>query len=56
VLFHLAARRFKGLTRHVIPIGVIYGVVVWAVMNLIACRSATLDKARSIRPKRPSPP
>lgn len=35
VLFFLAARRFEALTRHAIPIGLTYGVVVWAVMNLI---------------------
>lgn len=35
VLFFFAARRFKALTRHPIPIGLAYGVVVWAVMNLI---------------------
>jgi hypothetical protein len=35
VLFFLAARRFEALTRHTIPIGLAYGAVVWAVMNLI---------------------
>ena len=35
VLFFLAARRFGALTRHPIPVGLSYGVVVWAVMNLI---------------------
>jgi hypothetical protein len=35
VLFFLAAERFKALTRHAILIGLAYGVVVWAVMNLI---------------------
>lgn len=35
VLFFVASRRFKTLTRHAVPIGLAYGVVVWAVMNLI---------------------
>jgi hypothetical protein len=35
VLFFLAARRVGVLTRHAIPVGLAYGVVVWAVMNLI---------------------
>jgi uncharacterized membrane protein YagU involved in acid resistance len=35
VLFFLAARRVKVLTRHAVPVGLAYGVVVWAVMNLI---------------------
>jgi hypothetical protein len=43
VLFFLVARRFKALTRHTIPVSVTYGVVVWAVMNLIV---VPLSKAR----------
>jgi hypothetical protein len=35
VVFFLAARRAKMLTRHAVPVGLAYGVVVWAVMNLI---------------------
>ena len=35
VLFFAASRRFKALTRHTVPIGAAYGVVVWAVMNLL---------------------
>jgi len=33
--FFLAARKFDALTKHPIPVGLTYGVVVWAVMNLI---------------------
>jgi len=35
VVFFLAARSFDALTRHPIVVGLAYGVVVWAVMNLI---------------------
>jgi uncharacterized membrane protein YagU involved in acid resistance len=35
LVFFVAARRFDALTRHPIPVGLAYGVVVWAVMNLI---------------------
>jgi hypothetical protein len=35
VLFFLVARRFKVMTRHTVSVGAIYGIVVWAVMNLI---------------------
>jgi hypothetical protein len=35
LLFFVAARRFRILTRHTVAVGVTYGVVVWAIMNLI---------------------
>ena len=35
VVFFLAAREFKGLTRNRFLVGMVYGVVVWIVMNLI---------------------
>jgi hypothetical protein len=35
VVFFVAAQRFKVLTKHVVPVGLTYGVVVWLVMNLI---------------------
>jgi len=35
VFFFLAACRFKVLVTHMFPTGIVYGVVVWAVMNLV---------------------
>lgn len=35
LVFFIAARRFDALTRHPIPVGLTYGVIVWTVMNLI---------------------
>jgi hypothetical protein len=35
LVFFLAARKFDALTRHTIPVGLTYGIIVWAVMNLI---------------------
>jgi hypothetical protein len=35
VVFFVAARRFKVLTKHVVPVGLTYGVVVWLMMNLV---------------------
>ena len=35
VVFFLAAREFKGLTTNRFLVGMVYGVVVWIVMNLI---------------------
>ncbi len=35
LVFLLAARRFRGLTRNAFAVGMAYGVVVWIVMNLV---------------------
>ena len=52
VVFLLAARRFKALTRYPVLVGLSYGVVVWAVMNLIVvplsnARRAPFDPAQA---------
>jgi hypothetical protein len=49
-VYHLASRRIPALTRNPVPLGILYGLVAWVVMNFVV---VPLSAARSAPPTLP---